>query len=81
MLHQIIVEMGAKTLSCDTALPESAVATRKETARSFIERLMVVHKVKKSNESIASTVIESYADTTYYKLQPPLKSIVNPPFE
>lgn len=63
----------------DTALPEPAAKTIKETAPSFMERVMAAHRVNKANQDVTGTVVEDDSEATDYKLQSPAKSVDMPP--
>lgn len=66
--------MCAKTLLFETALPEPFDARNKETAPSFMERVIGTHSVTKAKKEMAGTVAESASYVTEYNLQPPLTS-------
>lgn len=73
--------MWSKTLLSETALPETAVTTKKETAPWFIEGVIAAHPVPKANEDMAGIDVESSSDATDYRPPQPLKPIVELPFE
>lgn len=53
-----------------------AITTNRETAPSFMERGMAVHTVTSAKEDMDGTVVKSDSKATYYKPQPPSKSVV-----
>lgn len=78
MLYRATVDVGAKTRSFETLLPELAITTVKETAPLFMECMMPAHIVTKVSEYMAGTVSKSASDTTDYKPRPPLESVFKP---
>lgn len=52
VVHQATESLAGNSLSFQTTLPEPAVTTSKETAPSFIERIVAVHTVTRANEKM-----------------------------
>lgn len=75
VMHWAIVEVGAKSLSFDTALLEPAVKGIKLTASSFMERLMAALTVTKANKDTIGTAVKRDSDAINYKQKKLSKSV------
>lgn len=58
-MHWANVDLGARSLSFETTLQESAVAICKETAPAFMKQVMDVYTGTKANADATSNVVKS----------------------
>lgn len=79
VLHRATAEVGLKTSSFETMLPEPVGLTNKETAPSSMKRVLAAHTFTNADLYMSGNVIESGSNAIYYKPQLLAKSIVKPP--
>lgn len=78
LLPKADVNVGAWFLSFEISLEEHAVTTSKEMALWFMRCLIAAYRLKKANEAITGTIVDSDSYAAGYKPQLQSKSVVNP---
>lgn len=76
VLHWTTVGAAAKTLSFETAFPDTAI-TNKEKVLFSTECTKAAHTVMDDKEDMAETVIERQSISTDYKLKPQSTFVFN----
>lgn len=76
LIHVVNFNVREKSPSFETALPEPADTTSKETAPSLTERWKAVHTFTKTNEDDTGSIEDSDSVSTDWKLQTKSKSVL-----